>query len=197
MSRIRISRTIAFLALAVSLMLVVPTPASARIGIGFYGGYYGPFYPYGPWGYPYGPYAEGFYGYGPYGYGPYGRPAGEVHIKSPNGDAQIFINGSFAGRARDVKHIYLTPGTYTVEQRIGSDVQRERIYVLANRNVTVEFAKPGTARAVPNAPPNARSPMPEVQPEANPQAMPPPPPPPPDANTAEQPAPAPPPEARQ
>ena len=56
MSRIRIFRTIAFLALAVSLMLVVPTPAAARvgIGIGFYGGYYGP-YPYGPWGYPYVP----------------------------------------------------------------------------------------------------------------------------------------------
>jgi len=195
MSRIRISRTLALAALVLCLMLILLTPASARVGVGvgFYGGYYGPFYPYGyygPWGYPYGPYAYAPYGYGPYGYGPYGRPAGEVHIKSPNGDAQIFINGSFAGRARDLKHIYLAPGTYTVEQRIGSDVQKERIYVLANRNVTVEFSKPGTA---PGSPANAGPPRPEVHPEANPQPAPPPPPP----DAEQPPAPAPPPEARQ
>ncbi len=182
MSRSRTSRVIVFAALAVCFLMIVPTPAAAQrvgIGIGVYGGYYGPFYPYGygPWGYPY--YA-GYYG--SYGDGPYGRPMGEVHVKSPNSDAQIFINGSFAGRVRDLKHFYLAPGTYNIEQRIGNDVQRERVYVIANRNVTVEFGKPGTAppvaapnppsNVVPNPPPSAAP-----EPEANPQQpMPPPPP---------------------
>lgn len=205
MSRSRISRVIVFAALAVCFLLTVPTPAAAQrvgIGIGFYGG--GPFYPYGyygPWGYP----SYGYAGYdGPYGYGPYGRPMGEVHIKSPNSDAQIFVNGSFAGRARDLKRFYLAPGTYNIEQRIGNDVQRERVYVLANRNVTVEFGKPGTAPpvAAPHAPSNAApnpppysAPAPEANPQPQsmpqpPQSMPPPPPPQgPDTSAAPQSAP--------
>ena len=121
----RFSRTIAFAALAASLMLLLPASAAARerigVGIGFYGGYYGGPFGWGPYGYP--------YGYAPYGYAPYapygyyrgyngGRPMGEVHIKTPNSKAQIYINGSFAGRAHDLKRFYLVPGTYNIEQRI-------------------------------------------------------------------------------
>src|ERR1039457_6406025 len=100
MSRIRISRTVLLATLAASLMLLLPATASARVVVGFgfgfpvYGGYWEP-YPYGPYGYP--PY--GSYGY-PGAYGRYGgRPIGEVRIKSPEPDAEIYINGSFAGRA--------------------------------------------------------------------------------------------------
>ena len=114
MSRIRFSRTILLATLAASLMLLLPAMASARVFVGFgvpiYGGYWGGPYGYwGPYGYPY-----GYPPYGPYGYpdaygypGAYGgRPLGEVHIKTPVPDAEIYINGNFAGRAHDLKHIY-------------------------------------------------------------------------------------------
>jgi hypothetical protein len=150
MSRIRISRTILLATLAASLMLLLPATASARVIVGFgvgfpvYGGYWGPYgYPYGPYGYP--------AAYGPYGYG--GRPIGEVKIKSPQPDAEIYINGSFAGRAHDLKHIYLAAGTYKIEQRIGTDVQKQRVYVTAYRTLKIEFGKPGTPNPPDMAPP--------------------------------------------
>jgi hypothetical protein len=169
MSPMRTSRIIVFAVLAVCFTLILPGAAFAgpRVGIGVGFGY-GPFYPYGfygPWGSPY-------YGYAPY--GPYGRPLGEVHIKAKQPDAQIFINGSYAGRAHDLKHFYLVPGTYYIEQRIGNDVQKERIYVLADRNVTLDFGRP--------AAPSSTAPSGAPRPEANPQ----PPPPPPDAGAAAQ-----------
>ncbi|HVJ04219.1 MAG TPA: hypothetical protein VM578_00955 [Candidatus Saccharimonadales bacterium] len=153
MSHIRFSRAVVLAALAVALIL--PASAAARthvgVGVGFYGGYpygYGP-WGYGPWGYPYYAYP---YAYAPYGYGGYyGRPMGEVHIKSPDSDARIYINGAFAGRAHDLKTIYLAPGTYNIEQRIGSDVQKERLYVLANRSLKIEFDRPGTHSTAPSA----------------------------------------------
>jgi hypothetical protein len=166
MSHIRVSRTILLATLAASLMLLLPATASARvgIGIGFYGGPYG--YWGGPWGYPYayGPYG---YPYGPYGYGGYGgRPLGEVHIKSPISDAEIYINGSFAGRAHDLKRFYLAPGTYKIEQRIGADVQKQRIYVVGYRSLKIEFGKPGTPSPQPMPRPDANAPPPASAPPA-------------------------------
>ena len=158
MSRIRISRTILHATLAASLLLLLPAPASARVVVGFGVGY--PVYPngyWGPYGNPYGP-----YGYpgpsGPYGYG--GRPLGQVQIKTPVSDAEIYINGSFAGRAHDLNKFYLAPGTYRIEQRIGTDVQKQRIYVAANGKVNVQFGKPGTP-SPPEMPPPPPGPGPE------------------------------------
>lgn len=154
MSHIRISRLFVLAALAVAVL--IPISASARVGVGI--GFYGPVVPWG-WGYPYGPY--GYYGpYGPYGY--YGRPVGEVHIKGPDPNAQIFINGAFAGRAHDLKHFYLVPGTYNIEQRIGNDVQKEHVFVIANRSLKIEFGKPGTASPQVTPPP----PVPQANPDA-------------------------------
>jgi hypothetical protein len=138
MAYIRNHRMIALAVLAASLMLLLPAAASARVIVGFgvgvpvYPGYWGPY----PYGYPYGP-----YGYGPYGY--YGRPMGEVKIKSREPNADIYINGSLAGQAHDLKHFYLRPGTYNVEQRIDGNVQKERIYVIANRTIKIEFGPAG------------------------------------------------------
>jgi hypothetical protein len=162
MSKIRLSRAVLLIALAASLFVMFPATASAAhigIGVGFYGGPYG----WGPWGYPY-PYGYAPYGYyGPYGYGPYGgRPLGEVHIKGPDSNAQIFINGAFAGRVHDLKRFYLAPGTYNIEQRAGSDVQKQRIYVIANRSLNLVFDKPGGAPAP--LPPPASNPAPNNAP---------------------------------
>jgi hypothetical protein len=95
-----------------------------------------------------------------------------VHIKSPDANAQIYINGALAGVAHDLKRFYLAPGTYNVEQRIGSDVQKQRIYVLANRTLKLEFGKPGSGPAPqavpppaePNAPAPAAAPAPQPAP---------------------------------
>ena len=171
MSHIRFSKAIVFAVLAVAMILPASAAARTRFGVGVGLGYYGgPFYPYGygPWGYPY--YGYPAYGYPAYGNGPYGygRPVGELHIKSPVPKAEIYINGAFAGNAHALKNIYLAPGVYSIEQRVGNDVQKERVYVLANRSLTIEFDPPGTHPApAPNAAPAPR----------------------PEANTAPQPAP--------
>ena len=145
---------IALVLLAASLTLL-PATAAAHVAVGF--GFWGPVYPayYPYWGpYPYYgyPYYGGYYG-GGYGYPGY-RPLGEVKIKSPEPDARIYINGSLAGRAHDLKHFYLKPGTYDIEQRIDNDVQSERVYVLARRTVKIEFGHPGEGHYATPAPPH-------------------------------------------
>lgn len=176
MLRNRISHGIVFAILAACVLLIVPAPAAAqRVFVGFGGPYWGGPY-WGPWGWAPAPYA-----YGPYGYP--ARPMGEVQVKSPTGDAQIFINGSLAGRAHDLKKFYLAPGTYNFEQRTGSDVQKIKVYVLASRTVKIEFDKPG----VPHNPVTAQPPAPAEAPAAVPEAVPAPvPPPPPPASAPQQ-----------
>jgi hypothetical protein len=159
MSRNRISLTVLFAALAAATLLFVPATAAAQVHLGVYGGWYGP-YGYGYWGPYYSPYGWGPYWgpyYGPYGYyGYYGpNPLGEVRIKSPDKNAGIYINGAYAGRAGDLKRFYLKPGTYTIEQRIGGDVQKQSIYVISNRTVKIEFGPPGAG--VPKAQPPPRN----------------------------------------
>jgi hypothetical protein len=157
----KLMRTILMGALVATLMvLALPSPAFAapRVIVGVYGGY-GPYWgPWGGWGYP---------GYGYYG----GRSLGEVHVKSPNGDAQIFINGAFAGRAKDMKHFYLRPGTYFIEQRNGAEVQKVKVYVTAGKTLKIEFDKkaiPGQNEADMPPPPPAATPAPApVQPQSN------------------------------
>ena len=166
MTSIRKHRTILLATLVASVLRLRPAMASAHVGVGIGFGFWGPpVYPYGYWGYP--GYGWGPYGYpypGPYGYpyggyyggygGPgYGHPLGQVKIKSPEPDAEIYINGSLAGRAHDLKHFYLRPGTYKIEQRFRGDVQRQRVYVLANRTVKIEFGPPGEHEAPPPPPP--------------------------------------------
>jgi hypothetical protein len=149
------------------IMLAAPSPAAAqRFGVGIYA----PIYPVGwGWGGYWGPYP---YGYAPYGYP--GRPLGEVKIKTPVGDAQIYINGSMAGKAKDLKRFYLVPGTYNVEQRVGNDVQRQKVYVIAGRSLKLEFGKAGTPSPAPLPPPPAQA---APAPAPDQPTMPPPPPP--------------------
>jgi ABC-type glycerol-3-phosphate transport system substrate-binding protein len=89
-----------------AVMALVPMTASAaRVFVGV-GGYYGP-----GWYAPYwGPY------WGPYGY--YGFPnAGEVKLDTKVKDAQVFINGAYAGTTKDNKTMHLRPGSYNIEIR--------------------------------------------------------------------------------
>ena len=96
---------------------------------------------------------------------------GEVRIKSPDSKAEIFINGSLVGRAHELKRMYLKPGTYDIEQHIGNDVQKQRVYVLAYRTMKIEFGKPGTPSPKPAPPPAEWSPTPQPLPAPAPHRL--------------------------
>ncbi|MGD0296823.1 MAG: PEGA domain-containing protein [Bryobacteraceae bacterium] len=118
-----------------AVMMLIPASASARgfggrafVGGPFVGGYWGPY-----WGGYWGPYA-----YGPYG-GPgyYGYPyAGEIKLDTKVKDAQVFINGAFAGNTHDAKKMHLRPGTYDIQIREGGKTQfDQRVYVAAGKTL--------------------------------------------------------------
>ena len=79
------------LLLTFALMTLAPTGASAAI---WYGPYWGPAY------------------YG--GYYPY---AGQVKLDTKVRDAEVFINGAFAGTTHQNKTMHLRPGDYNIEIR--------------------------------------------------------------------------------
>jgi hypothetical protein len=87
-----------FLTMAAALMLLIPSSAPAavrgfgggRVFVG--GGYWGPYYGYSPyWG--------GYYGY------PNSR---EIKLDTKVKDAQVFINGAFAGTTQRLRVIGAT-----------------------------------------------------------------------------------------
>jgi hypothetical protein len=118
---------------AAAAMSLVPMSASAarvRVGFGFApgiygygGGFYSPF-----WGSYWGP------GYvGPY----YAYPnSGEVKLDTKVKDAQVFINGAYAGVTKDNKTMRLRPGNYNIEIREGGQVAfTEKVAVVAGKTL--------------------------------------------------------------
>jgi len=115
------------LILAAALMTLAPVSASAAVrgfvvyGGGFYRPYWGP-----------------YWGWGPSYYGPYYvHPiAGEVKLDTKVKDAQVFIDGAFAGTTKQNKSMYLRPGSYNIEIReAGQRRYGERIYVVAGKTL--------------------------------------------------------------
>src|SRR2546430_509438 len=120
--------------LATALMTLAPMSASAAVRgaivVGrpyvyrpFWGAYWGPSW--GPyWGAPY---------YGAY----YAHPnTGEVKLETKVKDAEVFINGSFAGATHDNKHMYLRPGSYNIEIRqAGRREFAQQVYVTAGKTL--------------------------------------------------------------
>jgi hypothetical protein len=114
-------------------VLTVTQPASAAVRFrgGFFvgrpWGWYAPYYGY------YGPY--GFYGpYGPYVY----SNVGEVKLDTKVKDAEVFINGAYAGTVGKLKSMWLRPDTYDLEIRApGCAPYTERIYVVAGKTLHV------------------------------------------------------------
>src|SRR5438046_2090025 len=101
------------LILFAALMTLAPFTASAAgvvvVGRPYYGGFYRPYW--GPhWGYGY---------WGPsYVYG-YPSDSGEIKLETKVKDAQVFINGAYAGLTKDNKHLHLRQGSYNIEIRDG------------------------------------------------------------------------------
>lgn len=120
----------ALLVMAAALMLLVPSSAPAAIrgyggGRAFIGGGY--------WGGGY----WGPYGYGPYGGGYYAYPnTGEIKLDTKVKDAQVFINGAFAGTTQENKKMHLRPGSYNLEIRHGGQTQfAQKVYVAAGKTL--------------------------------------------------------------
>jgi hypothetical protein len=112
---------------SVAFMAMLPVTAAARGGV-----FIGPrFTPYGWYG-GYGPY------YGMYPYGPYYSysNAGEVKLDTNLKDAEVFINGSYAGTAGRLKTMTMRPGSYNIEVRAPGRVSfQQKVYVLAGKTV--------------------------------------------------------------
>ena len=117
------------LILAAALMTLAPMSASAAVrvfvrGPVVYRGWYAPY-----WGPYWGPYA--------YAYGYYPN-SGEVKIDTKVKDAQVFINGAFAGTTHDNKTMHLRPGTYNIEIREnGATAFSQKVYVSIEHTVHI------------------------------------------------------------
>jgi len=120
------------------LMTLAPVSASAAVrgfvggprvfvGGGFYGPYWGPYWGWGGW--------------GPYGYwGPgYAYPnTGEVKIDTKVKDAQVFLNGSYAGTTQEDKKMHLRPGSYNLEiKEHGQSMFAQKIFVTPGRTLKI------------------------------------------------------------
>jgi len=106
---------------------------------------------FGPWGW--GPYSYwgspwmygGFYGAVPFMMMPgfaWGPDKGEVKLSSANRDAEVYIEGAFAGTASRLKSMWLDPGVYNIEVRPagskGGDGFQKKIYVLSGKVMRLE-----------------------------------------------------------
>jgi len=119
------------LVLAAALMTLAPMSASAAVrgvvvvGRPYYGGFYRPF-----WGAYWGPYWGPSYGY------TYAPNSGEVKLDTKVKDAQVFINGAYAGTTHENKSMHLRPGNYNIEiHEAGRTQFAERVYVVAGKTL--------------------------------------------------------------
>ena len=104
-------------------MALLPGAAFARGGVVVVG-------PVGPYGW-YGPY------YGPYGYGAYPvANAGEIKLDTDVKDAEVLINGSYAGTVRKLKTMTMRPGNYDISVRApGRETFEQKVYVVAGKTL--------------------------------------------------------------
>ena len=80
-----------------------------------------------------------YWGAYPYSYGYYPAPAtGEVKFDTKVKDAQVFIDGAYAGTVGKLKKVALAPGTYNLELRVpGERSYAEKIYVIAGKTLHI------------------------------------------------------------
>jgi len=117
--------------LAGAAMMLAPLQlpaAQARIIVNrpvYYGGWYRPY-----WG--------SYWGWRPSYMGPYyvNPNAGEVKLETKVKDAQVFIDGAYAGTTKQNKSMYLRQGNYNIEIREAGRTQfAEHVYVTAGKTL--------------------------------------------------------------
>src|SRR5262245_32752870 len=96
---------------------------------------------YRPWAWGYGPWAYGPWGYGPYVYGyPMGMHtnAGQLKIDTPLKNAQVYINGAYAGTVKEVNSMWLRQGSYQLEVRAADGEKFDtKVFVAVGKTVKV------------------------------------------------------------
>lgn len=119
--------------IAGTVMALAPITAPAAIRGGFVIG--GPAF-YGPgW---YSPFWGAYWGPGPY----YAFPnGGQVKLDTKVKDAQVFINGAYAGTTKENKTMHLRPGSYNIEIReAGQTTFAQQVYVAAGKTIHLQPA---------------------------------------------------------
>ena len=97
--------------LAIALMTLAPISASAYWGPVWRPAYYGGYY----YGYP---------------------DAGQVKLDTKVKNAEVFIDGAFAGMTQQTKSIHLRPGSYNIEIReLGQTKFVQQVYVVPGRTL--------------------------------------------------------------
>jgi hypothetical protein len=96
-------------------------------GYGYYGGpYWGPsWYP----GYAYYPAYPGGY--------VYRSGLGQIKLYADSRD-EVLIDGAYAGTVKDLKSIWLRPGTYDLELRSQGRSYFRRVYVLSGKTIKLD-----------------------------------------------------------
>jgi len=131
------------LVLGAWLIMALPAGAALRFGggivVGPAFGYYGWYTPYF-----YAPY----WWYGPYGAYPMYSNASELKLKTNVKDADVYINGAYAGKAAKLKTMWLRPDVYTLEVRApGYAPYSERIYLVPGKISEVKADLVATPRS--------------------------------------------------
>jgi hypothetical protein len=131
------SLKVAGLVLGAFLVMTLPASAAVRFRGGIVivpayraWGWYNPFF--------FGPY--GWYGaYGPYGpYPAYHSNAGELKLKTNVKDADVYINDALAGKASQLKTMWLQPAAYDILVRApGYAPFTERLFIVAGKTTEV------------------------------------------------------------
>lgn len=98
-------------------------------GYGFYPGYWGM---YSPW---YDPFYMGWLHPGFYSGFARQPNMGEVKLKEASRDADVYLDGAYAGTAQKLKSMWLEPGVYNLELRSGDRAYQKRIYVLSGKTM--------------------------------------------------------------
>jgi hypothetical protein len=93
-------------------------PAVKTLGPGFGWGWYSPY-----WGYP-------------YGFNDYAPVTGAVTFETDVKDADVYINGAYAGTIGKLKTMHLQPGSYDIEVRAPGRTQFDKkVYVAAGKTL--------------------------------------------------------------
>ena len=110
----------------VSATLIAPLAAHARparvifapaYGWGWYGSYWGPY-----------PYGYGYYGYAP--------ATGALKFDTQVKEAEVYIDGAYAGTVGKLKTMDLKPGSYDIEVRAPGRTQFDKkVYVAAGKTL--------------------------------------------------------------
>ena len=67
-----------------------------------------------------------------------GAGMGQVKLRTADKHTPVYLDGGYAGVAKDLKTIWLSPGAYDLELRTDNESFSQRIYVLSGKTVRVD-----------------------------------------------------------